>query len=1014
LTQVGNAIVYSEQPRLINQSSSYSETIRDLGYWQFYGGDQFGPWIPTVRRYVTQPMFVLLGFAVPVSAFLAAWLVRRWRVRLLFALLAIVGVVGMSGIFPTESPTPFGRMLLFSYRHVLAIAGLRTTYKLAGTLNISLAILAGIGLEEAWTWFRRQSGWAFVGRPVLVAGAVAVIGANSFPLWGQYRPVRSAPAIPAYWESALRYLERGSDAYNQFFAPGSLQPEYRWGSLIGTVAETSPSIHQLYAWPFPTGKHYRTNMLAAVERPYQAGMRSENAAVLFRYLGVQHIVLQNDIDWQRSNTASPIDLQQLAQDASLYSETAFGRPGENTVSPASGGLADPEIARLERGLQPVQVLTVPRPLPVVRAESGPPVIVSGDAFGLFAVADEGLLDRNPPVLYSGNLSTADIAAIAEEHPLFVITDSNRRAAQSFSTVRNNTSYTLGPDETLDERPIGWGLFGDRPDTQTTALLQGARTITASGYGSAFADQPELRPANAFDGNPKTAWLVGNFERDVRGWIQLTFQKRIDLARVGLMIPKTLGRRVRLARLEFSDGSFVLAQLEPGANEITFSQRPSVFLRVRIVGVTATSLPNAVGFDEISIPGIRVREIIRAPTDLFRTIERSPSASAALESSSLIYAFERARSGSPGEADQESAIARQFEVPETRRFTITGRVHLDPAASDQDIDRLVAGPSDLEASSSSRMSGNPKLRASAALDGDPNSSWVSAGAVGQWLRARFPTRTVDHVSIQPATGPDRSRITQVEVSFSSGAPVVASIDPQTGLLDARFAPRQTSQVSVKVLATDPGEPQRRTVGIAELQIPGVRFQPVDDSAPVPCLPGSSLSLDGLPISMRPGGTISEILGGKETVISPCGGEQVTLGPGEHRVFVGGTIQPDSIRLTSLRPTTNPRGEAPRIHVHHRTDGGLDVDVLDATRPFFMITGEDWSPNWRASIHGRSLGRALVLDGSSAGWRIDRTGSYRIAVRYGPQRAYTTLLLISAVSLIGTLIFVSLLLLRRGRS
>ena len=60
-TEVGNALAFSEQPATINVSSSASEAIRGLGFWQFYGGDRFGPWIPSVRAYVTSMPLVLRG-----------------------------------------------------------------------------------------------------------------------------------------------------------------------------------------------------------------------------------------------------------------------------------------------------------------------------------------------------------------------------------------------------------------------------------------------------------------------------------------------------------------------------------------------------------------------------------------------------------------------------------------------------------------------------------------------------------------------------------------------------------------------------------------------------------------------------------------------------------------------------------------------------------------------------------------------------------------------------------------
>ena len=65
------------------------------------------------------------------------------------------------------------------------------------------------------------------------------------------------------------------------------------------------------------------------------------------------------------------------------------------------------------------------------------------------------------------------------------------------------AYTLTQGQTLGDRPIGYGLFGGRSNAQSVAVFQGVRSITASGYGSAFDDEPGFQPANAFDGDPAT-------------------------------------------------------------------------------------------------------------------------------------------------------------------------------------------------------------------------------------------------------------------------------------------------------------------------------------------------------------------------------------------------------------------------------------------------------------------------------------------------------------------------------
>src|SRR5205814_747981 len=91
---VANDIAFSEQPPVINVTSSLSENLLLLGFWGFYGFDRFGPWYPTVQRYLLSPLLTIGGFALPAAAFAGAWR-SKWRMRSLFVLLAALAVVVM-------------------------------------------------------------------------------------------------------------------------------------------------------------------------------------------------------------------------------------------------------------------------------------------------------------------------------------------------------------------------------------------------------------------------------------------------------------------------------------------------------------------------------------------------------------------------------------------------------------------------------------------------------------------------------------------------------------------------------------------------------------------------------------------------------------------------------------------------------------------------------------------------------------------------------------------------------
>jgi arabinofuranan 3-O-arabinosyltransferase len=1009
-SNLANILAFSEQPNVINVASSYSETVRGLGFWVYYGGDQFGAWAPTVQRFITSPPFVVASFAVPFGALVSAWRVR-WRFRLFFVFLMILAVLVMAGAFPVTSPTPFGRLLLNAYARFKGLGGLRTTYKFAGALFLSMAVLIGVGLESGLERIRAERPILSARTALLVAAALVLL-AGTVPLWSGdlYNRARSSAVLPGYWQQALSWLDTQGNGYRTFFAPSGTQPSFRWGTLHEGMAEADPELASVHPNRVPLGEHYGANLLAAIERPYQQALSSRNAAALFRYLGVKEVVLQNDLAWERAHTARPAELARLADDPSLVQVATFGRRGQNVV-PAGSPVSGP--AKVERDLPPVRILAVPQPLPVVRAEGGPSVVMSGDGFGLATLAGLGALQGNPSVLYSGSLTIGQLREAAREQAAFVITDSNRRRSWSFAGVRNNSSYTLPEDQTLGQpSSIAYGLFGGRASTQTVAVYQGIRSITASAYGSPFLQSPEYRPVKAFDGNPNTWWLVGILGNPVGQWVQERFEVPKRLSEVKVTLPPLgFGRRVSSIRLEFSNGRSVASNVHPGENVIRFQPRVTDFLRVRVVTVTDVPLTNGVGFSDIEIPGERVREVIRVPTDLFVASRADAVLRSALATAPLSYAFDRARNDLPLGRDEEQGIVRRFAVPSTRRFTLTGDVHLDPAIGDQAIDELLGSPPEVEATSSSRYLGGFNARASAALDGDPKTAWIPRGTAGQWLRFTFPERRLSHLEVQTQRVVGRTLISEMRVTFLDGSTVAGHVD-SNGVMRLSFPARRTSSVTITVSDVVP-QPAGASppVGITEVVIPGVQIPPVPSERRFECLTTPGFTIDGIPVRLRMTGTVADLLSGASLNLSGCGNEPLLLSEGLHEMDAQGSLQPDDLVLAA-GDEAPPSAPAPPTTVQELRDGGFDVHVSGAEQPFYLVIGQNFSPRWKASIDGASLGAPILLDGYSAGWRVSSKGSFTVHVDYGPQRQYELTLLVSALALLAALGILAAAGLRRG--
>ena len=74
---------YTESIPTVARTSLASETLRGLGYWFFYGVDKMGLYLPMAGPYMTSLWLVAVSFAVPATAFLAAFVLRWRRARLL-------------------------------------------------------------------------------------------------------------------------------------------------------------------------------------------------------------------------------------------------------------------------------------------------------------------------------------------------------------------------------------------------------------------------------------------------------------------------------------------------------------------------------------------------------------------------------------------------------------------------------------------------------------------------------------------------------------------------------------------------------------------------------------------------------------------------------------------------------------------------------------------------------------------------------------------------------------------
>ena len=116
------------------------------------------------------------------------------------------------------------------------------------------------------------------------------------------------------------------------------------------------------------------------------------------------------------------------------------------------------------------------------------------------------------------------------------------------------------------------------------------------------------------------------------------------------------------------------------------------------------------------------------------------------------------------------MRRVFEVPATRQFSATAWVTPFAQTPDDALDRLVGYRGPVRATSSSRVDGEPRWRASMALDGDPQTAWIADWSAGAppWLSVTLRSAVrVAALTLTPATVPVR-RPTRVRLLWPGGS------------------------------------------------------------------------------------------------------------------------------------------------------------------------------------------------------------------------------------------------------
>ncbi|HZJ25705.1 MAG TPA: alpha-(1-_3)-arabinofuranosyltransferase family protein, partial [Acidimicrobiia bacterium] len=690
---------YTETVETVSITSYANEIWRGLGYWFFYFGEIVRSRDDAAVQLTARPLLILTSFAVPALALASAAIVR-WRDRVFFVALIVVGMVIAVGASPYDNPAPVGSVFKAFANSSSAGLAMRSTSRAVPLLVLGVAALLAAGVSALHDVLGRHHR---VLRAVVVIGVGALVLINAPGVWGGYyynHAIERDEEVPQYWQAALDDVDSRPHDTRVFGLPGSDFAAYRWGTTIDPIEPglmDRPYVaRELVPWGSPASAAF----LEAIDRRVQTGELAPDAiAPLARLLAAGDVLLRMDLQTGRYNLVRSEELWRMFTEPPpagleaprVYGDEIPGKPltrvDEETIAAGDDGPEPP----------PVAIFGVEDAQRILRATSiEGPVIVAGDADGLVDAAGAAVLDPDRVVLFSGSYASepAKLREQIDRDATLVLTDTNRRRSHRWTGAHDNSGHTEQVGESAlreDARDARLEVLPDATDAAfTVADQRGVHEVTATSYGfDGLTPQPGFRAVRALDGDPLTAWEVGGTRQNLPGErIRVVLDEPITTDQVNLLQPiqGPRGRWIEQATLTFDGRDPVHVDLGPSSRDesgegqtLHFPQRTFRTFELRIdrvherpptkwkispkPGDSVRSNASYVGIAEIRLrdeaPGaetISVDEYFVMPSDLLDV-----AGTASLDHPLVLTMTRDGRAGDP-RVDAEYGLRRAFSLP----------------------------------------------------------------------------------------------------------------------------------------------------------------------------------------------------------------------------------------------------------------------------------------------------------------------------------------------------------------
>ncbi|MFF0628877.1 alpha-(1-_3)-arabinofuranosyltransferase family protein [Streptomyces sp. NPDC004296] len=1020
-----NFMPFIEQADTTTGTMSATELLRGAGNWVGYLN--FGkPWLPAGWT-ITGNAVAVAGSALAAALGLAGLArrdlpERRWLLLTVLTV-ALITLAGFGGALGGPLHGPWQDWLNGWLRPF------RNIYKFTPGLGLALALgLAHLLGAARWTRSGRRGTRAPVRRLPAAVTALLVLPALALPyLNGNILQPGAFRQLPAYWQQTAGWLKDHTHGSRALVVPATAHGLFTWGSPIDDpldVLARSPWAQRDFV-PFGTPGSRRA--LDAVEQALLTGAEVPGLRDYLHRAGLHDVVVRNDLDPDQIGYVPPQTVERTLEASGYRKVAAFGPLTTAGRIPAEAPLQVQGLYPRQRAVEIYRPQDVAEPGPVTAPAVADTAQLSGGPEALLQLSADPAL-RNRATVLSGDRHPG-----LGTPPLQLTADGLRRADTRFGLVNSNTSYTYTADETNlpgsvqdPGRPPRQILPTSGTDHQTTAVLRGAASVTASSSGNWLFHLPQYDPVNAFDGNPGTAWAEGSAGNPVGQWIRIAFTTPTTLPAT-LSVTPLPGDGLRAAptavRIQTDRGS-ADSTLRPDGSRQQIKAPPGKATWLQLT-ITGSQSPRAglsgAGFTEIAIPGVQVTRMLQLPTDAAKS--DSPSETVSLH-----------RGSDPGglsPASAEVGLHRQFSTGRTAPYAVTGTALAVPGpALDRLLDKIAPEQKDrITATADSTSFGfGQSLSPRNLVDGDLTTAWI-AGA-RPTIHLRWPGKKKIDQIVLAAAGGISTRPEQIQLDSPYGA-ATAGVD-ENGL--ARFDPITTDRLDITIskvkelTLSNPvaGQALQLPVGLSEVYIPALDAYRTPRPDPgkrfsLPCGQGPMLAVDGILYATRADGAVRDLTDRRPLTVRPCGPAvtdgRLLLRAGQHRVEAGDqgplaltdvTLSrgPEAVGIQSADSQSgNARTTGAPSALGTRAPGSSDVSTpapartatpgewtgdhrtvaLGAGRAAYLQLHENANDGWHATLDGREL-TPLRIDGWQQAFLVPAGAGGTVELTYTPATLY----------------------------